>query len=402
MKFKNSVIFVIYTALLGAVVGGIIWAFLRVMNIGITLVWKDLPATINIPYYTIVACLGWGIIIGLWKSKIGDLPEELHEVLGQVKKNGRYSYKKLFPSLISSLLSLIAGGSVGPEAGLTGIIAGLCTWVGDKLKFMFKEIGELTQIGVSATLGTIFRTPMFGFVEPIEGESNTTLPKISKIVLYFTAILSSFAVFLLLGHFFGGGVGIQSLEGGKVTSREWVYIIPLTAMGIIGGYIFFFSKKLICAVMVPLKNKWIIKGLIGGLLLGICGTILPFTMFSGEHQIGELFSDGKNLGIGIILATGIIKILLTNVCIETGFKGGHFFPLIFSGTCFGYAFSLISGIDPVFCMSISTAALVAHTLKKPIATILLLMIVFPISLIPVMLVAAVVSCIFKTPAGMVE
>ncbi len=48
----------------------------------------------------------------------------------------------------------------------TGIIAGLCTWVGDKLKHLFKEVQDLTAIGVTATLGTIFKSPMFGFIEP--------------------------------------------------------------------------------------------------------------------------------------------------------------------------------------------------------------------------------------------
>ena len=46
---------------------------------------------------------------------------------------------------------------------------------------MFKEMKELTQIGISATLGTIFNSPMFGFAMPIESEEDEiTIPKASN------------------------------------------------------------------------------------------------------------------------------------------------------------------------------------------------------------------------------
>ncbi|WP_298524685.1 chloride channel protein [uncultured Methanobrevibacter sp.] len=93
----------------------------------------------------------------------------------------------------------------------------------------------------------------------------------------------------------------------------------------------------------------------------------------------------------------MLKIVLTNVCIDTGLKGGHFFPLIFSGTAMGYALSIPLGMDPVISMSIVTAAFLASIMRKPIAVVLLLMIIFPMNLIPFMLVAAVVACLFRIP-----
>ena len=165
------------------------------MNLGIEFLWDWVPSQINFPLYTLCVCTVGGLLVGLWKKKFGDYPEELGVVLGKVKKTGRYPYHNVFSILGAALLPLLFGASVGPEAGLTGVIAGLCTWVGDKLKRYKKEVEELTQIGMSATLGTIFRSPMFGFIEPIESEKDATLPKTSKIVLYFTAILSSFRRF---------------------------------------------------------------------------------------------------------------------------------------------------------------------------------------------------------------
>ena len=59
--------------------------------------------------------------------------------------------------------------------------------------------------------------------------------------------------------------------------------------------------------------------------------------------------------------------------------------------------SLLLGADVVLCTAVVTATLVGHTMKKPLATVLLLMIVFPLRLIPVMLLAAAAAKFIPTP-----
>lgn len=396
-KIKNNVLLLLYTVILGSIVGAIIWAFLRIMNLGIEFIWDFIPSKIDFPLYTILVCAVGGLLIGLWKKKFGDYPEELGTVLGKVKKTGRYPYNNIFSTIISALLPLISGASIGPEAGLTGVIAGLCSWVGDKLKLYFKEVKELTQIGMSATLGSIFHSPLFGFIEPIESDKDVVLPKTSKIVLYFTAILSSFGVFLLLGKLFGGRAGLESHVTEKVDLWQYLYAIPLAAIGILAGYLYFLFKKLTFSLEQKFKKYTIIRGAVGGLLLGISGTILPLTMFSGEHQMGVVISEAETIGAVMLIVISVVKLLLTNICIDSGLKGGHFFPIIFCGISIGCAMSLILGIDIVFSASIVTTALVGHTLKKPLATVLLLMIVFPVKLIPIMLFAAIAAKFIETP-----
>ncbi|MBR5503523.1 MAG: chloride channel protein, partial [Methanobrevibacter sp.] len=383
--------------IVGVIAGLIIWCFIRFMNLGIHFFWEYLPGIVNFKYYTIAVCLIGGLAIGLWKSKYGDAPEELNEVIKTVKKNHRYSYNNIFTSIVSALLPLIIGASVGPEAGLTGIIAGLCSWAGDKLKIFNNELEELAHIGIAATLGTIFVSPLFGFVEPLENEEESKLPKTSKNILYFVAILSSFGIFILLNHLAHTHLGLHSIGTASLSNINYLYIILLMAIGIALSYVFFISHKLVKAIFKSMENNFIIKGIIGGLLLGLIGTLLPLTMFSGEEQIYLLLGTGAQLGAVILILTSIVKIALTNICIETGLKGGHFFPMIFSGTAMGYAMSILLNMDPILSMSIVATSFMASILKKPIAVVLLLMIIFPMNLIPLMLVSAVVSCLFETP-----
>ena len=397
---KNKILMFIYTIIIGTISGLIIWSFLKVMNLGIELLWVYIPNNINFKYYTIVVCIIGGLLIGLYKNKYGDSPEELEVVISKVKKDKRYSYKNIFSNIISSISPLILGASIGPEAGLTGIIASLCTWVSDKLKHLNKELQELTSIGITATIGTIFASPMFGFIEPIESEKETKLPSTSKTILYFTAILSSFGIFILLNNITNTKTGMPSTGNPIYSNMLYVYIPLLIIIGILLGYIYYISHKLIKELYNKVKLNIIIKCLIGGVFLGIIGYFLPLTMFSGEEQIEELLLNGTNIGILILILTSILKIILTNICIESGLKGGHFFPMIFSGIAFGFAMSLLLNIDPVISMAVVTTSFLANIMKKPIAVVLLLMIVFPVNLIPIMLLSSVISCLFKTPKWM--
>ena len=396
MDFKNNLLLIGYTVIIGVIAGLIIWCFIRAMNLGIHFLWDYLPSLINFKYYTIVVCLLGGLSIGLWKTKYGDGPEDLNQVIQTVKQDHRYPYSNIFPSIVSSILPLIFGASIGPEAGLTGIVAGLFTWMGDKLKIFNDGLEELAHIGITATLGTIFVSPLFGFVEPIENEGSA-LPKTSKNILYFVAILSSFGIFVFLNHLTHNHSGLHSIGTATLSNLNYLGIIILMVIGVLLSYVYFVSHKLSKIVFENLGDNLILKGVVGGLILGITGTLLPLTMFSGEKQMYLLVGSGVQFGVIILILTCLLKIVITNICIETGFKGGHFFPLIFSGTAMGYALSILLHMDPIISMSIVTTSFMASILRKPIAVVLVLMIIFPMNLIPLMLVSAVVPCLFKIP-----
>ena len=395
-RLKNNLLAMLYTVLLGAITGAIVWSFLKLMNLGITFLWDYLPGKLNFPFYTLAFCLAGSLLIGLYKSKTGDFPEDLSAVMGKLKKSGKYPYHNIFIILGAALFPLLIGASVGPEAGLTGVIAGLCCWVGDKLKRYRKETEELAKIGASATLATIFRSPMFGFIEPLEGEADVKLPKVSKAVLYILAILSSFGIFILLNKLTGGKTGFPAVEYGGVELTAYLWAVALTFVGVAMGLIFMAFERLSHFLLGLVKNV-VVRCVIGGLALGAIGTMLPLTMFSGEHQIENILDEGTAIGVFTLLLIAVAKLFLTNVCIASGLKGGHFFPVIFSGIAAGFALSVIIGIDSGFCMAVVTAALLGNLLKKPVAVTLLLLILFPWQLVPIMLGAAALGSFIDIP-----
>ena len=66
----------------------------------------------------------------------------------KVRAEKRYEYKNMLVMMVAALLPLLIGSSVGPEAGLTGIIVGLCYWAGDNLKFAKQNARNLSLIHI--------------------------------------------------------------------------------------------------------------------------------------------------------------------------------------------------------------------------------------------------------------
>lgn len=146
----KRIAFAVVTVMLGACAGAFCWAFFFLMNAGLDLLWVKAPAwlaAIGMPavVYPLAFCVVGGVAIGLFQKNVGPYPDDMNTVLAEVKKTGRYEYRHLGAMFVGALLPLLFGGSIGPEAGLTGVVAGLCSWVGDRLKFMGAEMRELAN-----------------------------------------------------------------------------------------------------------------------------------------------------------------------------------------------------------------------------------------------------------------
>jgi len=391
-NLKNNLLFILATFLIGVVAGFIVWVFLSIMKLGINFLWEYIPENIEIPFYTIIVCLLGGILIGLWNKKTGNYPESMDEVFAKVKKNKKYDYNKLPIIFVSALLPIILGASIGPEAGLVGIIAGVCSWVIEKFKILSSQKEELSEMGISAILGIIFNAPLFGIGINIEEKNNNKV----KLVSYFFAVLGAFLSFKLLSFIYNSEMHLPNFYDVSMETDEYVGLIFLIIIGIIAGYIYVYSNLLTKKIYKIIKNPIIIGG-IAGLILGICGTYLPYTMFSGEEQTLIVKQNYVSIGASALILTAVVKLILTNICINGNLKGGHFFPVIFAGVCLGYATSLLTELDSIFCVIIVTTSLLSFIMRKPLAVILLLIMFFPpVCLIP-MIIAVSLPLLFPAP-----
>ncbi len=139
-------------------------------------------------------------------KKFGELPQLTEEVFDVINKKGGYPYNNLGICVVAAIIPLICGGTLGPEAGLVGIIAGLCCWVGDNLKYRKEKLQTLAETGFSIALGIVFMTPLAGIVASLEPNNKKEKygkklkQKAGRIFIYCVGVAGGFLAFILLGN----------------------------------------------------------------------------------------------------------------------------------------------------------------------------------------------------------
>lgn len=410
----DIMLFGVLTFVMGGLSGAAVWAVLKIMHLGMVLLWETIPQALGLSDalgYTMAVCIVGGLIIGLWQRRHGILPDDMHQVMGRIKAEGGYPYDKLPVIAVSALLPLIFGGAIGPEAGLSGFIAGLCTLIGDRLKYKGDRVAAMAETGFAATLGVVFGAPLFGIAENLEPDDRSEqyrkklLSKKERILLYCMGVAGGMLTLNGLGKLLGntGSLPRFSREH-AIGIGQWKWALLLMAVGIVGAILFLAADKAAAAVGEALKKHRIVSCVIAGAILGLAGYFVPQGMFSGEEQLAELIGGWAEYSAPALLLMALAKLLLVNVCIHLGWRGGSIFPMIFSGAALGYAVAALKiggatlGLDGGFAVAMVIAAMCGYIMRKPVSVIAILLLCFPVTyLLPIAVTACVAAKVPRVP-----
>ena len=405
-QMSNRNLFLCFTALTGAVIAGLVWLYLKVANVGITVIWEMIPAYIDSHYYTILMCLVGGVIIGLFHRVYGPYPERMADSIKRVRNTGTYPYRKLPVIVSASFLSLFFGGAVGPESGLVSLLLGLCCWAMDQFGLARWKMETLIAGNPYVMKKELFRMMAAGLFLPPDqivydkGKINWTRKE--QIASGVTAGLTGLAVDELLNLIFGRSLSVPHLQGGVLILRDKVAVILLIVVGIAAGYLYLIFQKISSWFFGKLreKNLAVLNAVLGGLILGLIGTALPITMFSGGSDIQTMQYEYLKFTPYLLILIGVVKLFLTNVCIESGWRGGHFFPIIFSGLSIGYGFAAILHINEIVSVVLVTGALLGTVLQQPLGALALSLVFFPAKNVGWMLLASTVGGCVPVPVAL--
>jgi H+/Cl- antiporter ClcA len=107
---------------------------------------------------------------------------------------------------------------------------------------------------------------------------------------------------------------------------------------------------------------------LGGALFGVIGVALPLTLFTGSDELKSVIKDAGTLGLGLLVAILIAKILAFAVSMGSGFIGGPIFPSLFIGGTAGIVVhQAIPGIPLGLAFTCMFAAVVGSLVAAPFA-----------------------------------
>lgn len=389
---------------LGAVVAAVAAGYVWLYHEGIHLVWETLPHELGVDPYTwwlvvAVPTLGGiavGVVLVLIPGRGGPSPVAGHAIGGSTDP-------RIAPAAtIATIVSLVAGASLGPEAALVTLSSAIGGLVAMRLSLADPPARVLAGAGTAGVLGAIFGTPLAGAMLMLE------LLTLSGTLLYAVLIPGLVAAVVgievfqeLLGEPF---LSYQLPPVGDLRARDLGYAALIGVGGAIVGRLFMATLRATHRrVDRHTLRRPLLLAAAGGLavgLLGLGGDHL--TLFSGESSLQTLIDDRSSLGLAALAYVLVAKLAATVVSMTTGFRGGQIFPVMFLGAAFGVLVAELTGDVPdgaaIACGMVATTVAV---MRVPIAAILIVTFFVGADVIPVVVIAAVAAYIvsFDLPLG---
>jgi H+/Cl- antiporter ClcA len=304
--------------------------------------------------------------------------------------------------VITALVSLISGASLGPESPLADACGGLGTLAGDKLKLNEQETRTMGYSGLSAMLASFITNPFAGALLSLESaQGGMTSAQIYFWGLFPSLLASAVAtvVFVgLSGSFFDT---LYPFPAYTPQIKDLVMAVPFSLIGSLAGLLFMLTLKWLRKLIRPLNKRLVLRGLVGGLGMGIIGALLPLTLFSGEEQTVELITQAGEIGIAMLIVLAICKLLATSLLLVTGWKGGYIFPIMFAGVALGMAGHLVFPDTPVaVTVAATVAGALVSSLRAPLFAALFTLVLVEADTAVVVAVAVMVSALLVAYLGL--
>jgi hypothetical protein len=121
-----TISFVVLALAMGFVIGFAVFAIMNLSTFCTGLLWDKLGGVVGIPIFPLIVCTLGGAVIGLWTWWSNDRVKPLSAVMREFKQTGSYKTNGAVKPVVTFLLPLVFGGSIGFEAGLTGLITAGC------------------------------------------------------------------------------------------------------------------------------------------------------------------------------------------------------------------------------------------------------------------------------------
>jgi H+/Cl- antiporter ClcA len=338
------------------------FAFMALVHQGTGLVWDQIAPALGIDQrlFTILVCSLGGVLVGLLVKVFGDHSGIFAEVMQEFGKTGRFDYRSAPGIVITAFVSLLSGASLGPEAPLADACGGMGTFISDKLKLDEQETRTMGYSGVSGMLASFITSPFSGALLGLESAQGESRGRQTYFWVLFPSLLASAVatvVFVLLsGTFFET---LYKFPAYTPQLRDLFFAAPLGLIGGFVGLLFMLALRRLQALFQPMKERVVLRGLIGGLGMGIIGALLPLTLFSGESETTDLITHAVEIGVVMLVVLGLAKLFATSLLLATGWKGGYIFPIMFTSVALGMAVNLMFPSVPV---AVTVAATMAGAL----------------------------------------
>ncbi len=303
-----------------------------------------------------------GLVIGWSYYRIGGSAVRGNNlVIEQVHLNKDPIPLRMAPMvLIGTVLTHLFGGSAGREGTAIQMGSSLADWLSRVLHLEGEDRRLLVLAGISGGFGSVFGTPIAGFVFALEAPAMGRI-RYEGVIPCLTAAL--------VGDLVTRAWGVSHSHYPALAE---IGINPLLLLAVVlAGVGFGWVALLFVELMEWIKHisrqyiSYPPVRLAAGALVVIAMTLV----LGKQDYLGlslPLIQNTMN-GTGVERLAFLLKVVFTAVTLGVGFVGGEVTPLFVMGATAGYSFGLLLGVDPAFMAAIGFVAVFAGATNTPLA-----------------------------------
>jgi H+/Cl- antiporter ClcA len=317
-----------------------------------------------------IALTAVGAVLVVAIRKALSVPDELPGAIAMAKA-ARVDAKLAPKLVIISVVSLVAGASLGPSFAIVVAGGGMGSWLEQRRLHHEPEAeGQYTLTGMSGAFGGVFTSPLFASILISELSPIKKMNYVAAFIPQFLAASIGFAIFF--------GVTDETMLGAFEVGGGYTFENKDLLLGVLLGLFAAFTLLIYTAVghavrgvIARVKFPWL-NAAVGGGLIGLIAFALPLTATGGSSQLTYAADNVTTLGIGLLIAVLLGKMAAMTLSQELGFLGGKVFPILFVG---GAAGVLVHAIFPDIPASLAVAAMIAAVpgavISAPVSFILI-------------------------------
>jgi len=300
------------------------------------------------------------------------------------RRAGRMNTMVVPVKLVTTILTLASGGSVGKEGPCGQIGAALASAFSDLFKLKDDDRRKLVICGISGGFAAVFGTPIAGAIFGLE-------------VLYVGAVLYD----VMLPSFISGIVAYEVCSNFGITyfhqKLNFVHSFSDSFFGIVlGSAVLFGLISFVFIEMFRIGERWIerwqlniyLKNFFGGVVVVVL-MILCSTKYSGlglSYMEQQLTNQQSAAWYDFLL-----KMIFTTLALNFGGSGGIITPIFFIGAASGSLLATLFYLDNATFAAIGMVSLLSGCANTPIAASILAMEMFGPAIAPYAAISCVIS-----------
>lgn len=340
--------------------------------------------------------LTWALY--LMHKKFGILPEFTADVKKTIREHElapqHFPYH-IVPNFIATILILISGAGVGPEAPLLAMIYASSIFQADKLRYFELHMDTFDAAGFKMKLKMLFSRNEYVLNPDSEGLKEqddkgslwkSGLMRRRYIALY---VANGLVMFFFLKTQVPMQAMFVKLDEVSIDYLNALSLVLLSCIVYLVGKLYVSATHIVPSWCERIPN--FVRLLIGPCTILCMMFINEDLLFSGQFSIASLIAGDTSQGVLVYALYALEKLALLYLCTISLWRGGDIFPLLYAGFALSIACAILLHTEVLVVAAFLIPAWLMASTHLGIAACIFAALFIPLQALPLFVLASAVS-----------